>query len=154
MPGLGFNQSHSGREGLNRLLSAISIKRMTTHRPDLFSIALWQMAVSLEKCHFGSRPLILNLMLKIRCTEQFVSNSRLVNFWKFSIIIGSRAKRRALFWENCSLKPRYPLVCNFKRCKTEIKTYKTRTAIPCQENHNCKSRDTNRKEQKVFHCLL
>ena len=27
------------------------------------SIALWQMAVSLEKCHFGSHP-ILNLMLK------------------------------------------------------------------------------------------
>ena len=154
MPGLGFNQSHSGREGLNRLLSAISIKRMTT-QPWFVQHCTLANGRQFRKVSFWQPP-ILNLMLKIRCTEQFVSNSWLVNFWKFSIIIGSWAKHRALFWENCSLKPRYPLVCNFKRCKTEIKTYKTRTAIPCQENHNCKSRDTNRKQQKVvrFHCLL
>ena len=153
MPGLGFNQSHSGREGLNRLLSAISIKRMTTQPPWFVQHCTLANGRQFRKVSFWQPP-ILNLMLKIRCTEQFVSNSWLVNFSKFSFLIGSWEKHRVLFWENCSLKPRYPLVCNFKRCKTEIKTYETRTAIPCQENHNCKSRDTNRKEQKVFHCLL
>ena len=150
MPGLGFNQSHSGLESLNRLLSAISIKRMTTQPPwfvqqctlangrQFRKVSFWQ--------PFDTQPHVEDPVQWTICFCLMIGKflAILLCDWLLRVTACSDLKR-----ENCSLKPRHPLVCNFKRCKTEIKTYETRTAIPCQENHNCKSWDTNRKEQKV-----